>query len=37
MSELDDFLMSVLPRTEAADVALHNGDATGRGGDVVTQ
>jgi hypothetical protein len=30
MSERDDFLKSVLPRMEAADVALHNGDATAR-------
>ena len=30
MTELDDFLTSVLPRMEAADIALHNGDVTGR-------
>ena len=30
MTELDEFLTSVLPRMEEADTALHNGDVTGR-------
>lgn len=30
MSELDEFLASVLPRLEEADTALHNGDAVQR-------